>query len=297
MSLLQMGKRERNAILLIIILEIGVVFFSKQLDTNSDTAPIYYVNKENDDANVDNKKKYKFGQSHKSQFTTNPKKRILHLQLFDPNKLDSVGWVNLGLPNKLIKTILNYRKKGGKFRNPEDMKKIWGMPMELAEQLMPYVNIESMNDAQVKKPSTYLLPKKNIASIEMNMADSAAWESLAGIGPVLASRIVAYRNKLGGFVSVQQLKEVWGLPDSVYQTLTSKLKVKADGVVKKDINISTWQELKAHPYIGYKLANTIVRYRNQHGNFKTLNDIQQILELDESSFQWLQYYFKVSSEN
>ena len=102
---------------------------------------------------------------------------------------------------------------------------------------------------------------------------------------------------MGGYISVTQLKEVWGLQDSVFQKIAPLLFSNVGEIQKKDINTADWETLKSHPYIGYSLAKTILRYRNQHGNFKSLKDIQQILLIDEITYNKLANYFIVVSEN
>jgi competence ComEA-like helix-hairpin-helix protein len=131
-------------------------------------------------------------------------------------------------------------------------------------------------------------------SIYINSADSATWESLPGIGPALAHRIVSYREKLGGFVSVNQLSEVWNLPDSVFQKI--KYKLKFDGKVRKlNLNQSRLEEFGRHPYFGFRLAKMIVNYREQHGLFQTLEDIQKIAVIDKNKYDRISSYLTIES--
>ena len=63
--------------------------------------------------------------------------------LFDPNTLDGEGWIRLGVPEKAATNVIRYREKGGLFRKPEDIGKIYGMPDQLAAELQPYIQIEA----------------------------------------------------------------------------------------------------------------------------------------------------------
>jgi competence ComEA-like helix-hairpin-helix protein len=109
--------------------------------------------------------------------------------------------------------------------------------------------------------------------IDVNNADTTAFISLPGIGSKLAARIITFREKLGGFYSVEQIGETYGLPDSTFQKIKQWLKLDNLSVKKININTATVDEMKAHPYIKYGLANPIVAYRNEHGAFSKIEDI------------------------
>jgi competence protein ComEA len=220
------------------------------------------------------------------------------LHEFDPNKMNIKEWQSMGVSEKTASTIQRYLSKGGRFNKPQDLHKIWGMSPKLAEKLMPYVHIElSPKTTSTAASQVDRLSKSNLSQheISINAADSTAWEALPGIGPVLASRIVAYRNRLGGFYTADQLKEVYGLSDSLFQQLKDRLI--ADGsVAKMDVNLVGEVLLQQHPYIGKKLSVIIKNYRNQHGNFKSLEDIQNIVALDEISYNKIRHYLKVNTD-
>jgi competence ComEA-like helix-hairpin-helix protein len=120
--------------------------------------------------------------------------------------------------------------------------------------------------------------------IDINIADTTAFIALPGIGSKLAARIINFREKLGGFYSVDQIGEVYGLADSVFQKLRQYLQLN-DGVVKKiNINTATIDELKTHPYIKYNIANAIIAYRNAHGPFMKTEDIKKIMIIEEVQY-------------
>ncbi|MFI5135962.1 MAG: ComEA family DNA-binding protein, partial [Chitinophagales bacterium] len=115
---------------------------------------------------------------------------------FDPNTATGEDFRKLGMNDRLIKTILNYRSKGGKFFEADDFRKIYGLKEEDFQRLKPYIQIVSVAEKspaqsqnQIDKPST----KENPVLIEINKADSADLVSLRGIGEVLSSRIIKYR--------------------------------------------------------------------------------------------------------
>ncbi|RYF82997.1 MAG: helix-hairpin-helix domain-containing protein, partial [Chitinophagaceae bacterium] len=209
---------------------------------------------------------------------------------FDPNMISAEDWKKLGLRDKTIATILNFRSKGGKFRKPEDIKKIWGLFPDEAERLMPYVQIAQAAPAYEQRMPTYAnTVKPTLAHIDINAADSNAFIALPGIGSKLSQRIINFRNRLGGFYDVEQVKETFGLHDSVFQKIKPMLQV--DGGVKRiNINTATLEELKMHPYIKYHLANAMVQYRQQHGNFSTVDDLRRIMIVTDEIFKKLRPY-------
>jgi competence protein ComEA len=150
-------------------------------------------------------------------------KQQLQLFYFDPNTLDESGWKKLGLSDKTIHTIINYRNKGGHFKQAEDIRKIYGLKKEEADALIPYIKIESVIQQQTSKheakdkPATQ--PQKDIKKIDINSATAEDFKALPGIGEVLSNRIVKFRNAIHGFKSVEDIKKTYGLPDSTYNNI------------------------------------------------------------------------------
>lgn len=223
---------------------------------------------------------------------------------FDPNTLDAEGWKKLGLRDRTAQTILNYRNKGGRFYKREDVQKIWGLPQGFYERVKAYIQIAgvkkegvsntnpSASSGQAFFKTPYEKKERAIIAVEVNKADTSTLIALPGIGSKLAQRIVNFRDKLGGFYSVDQIGETYGLPDSTFQKLKPYFKV--HGALKKfNLNTATKDELKTHPYIRWNLANTIVEYRAQHGSFKKLEDLKNIMLIDDATFNRLAPYLTV----
>ncbi len=209
---------------------------------------------------------------------------------FDPNTITTAEWMMFGVKEKTALSIQKYIAKGGRFRTPADIRKIWGLSEKQKEMLEPYVNIQNTPAPTTTKYST---PKeKQVQIIDLNKADSTQLESLPGIGPAIARRIVLYRKKLGGFYAIHQLADVWGLPDSVYEKIKNQCTIHEE-IIKIDINLVEFDALKSHPYFGYKLANALINYRKQHGKFNQLEDIQQIVQIDEKTYEKILPYLFV----
>lgn len=228
--------------------------------------------------------------------------------LFDPNTIDDNGWLALGLQPKTIATIQHYKEKGGHFRKPDDIRRIYGIRNDLANLLVPFVRILSENHVQRQPHNKFIsfdnrkiykdtirfsnksIPysrkyeRSKLESIDINIADSMAFVSLPGIGPTLAQRIMRFRDNLGGFYSLNQLLEVYGIKDSVYQLIQPRLTCTVN-VQKILINQADFNALNKHPYISYQEAKAIVNFRMQHSYFKQPADLLQLVLLNE---QWLQ---------
>lgn len=218
---------------------------------------------------------------------------------FDPNSATPAEWRRLGIKDKTIVTIQKYLSKGGRFYKPEDISKIWGLHDDDVKRLLPYVKIiqktdyaKNENATNVERTATYL-PKLN-KQVDINVADTTALIALPGIGSKLAQRIINFRNKLGGFYSIEQVAETFGLPDSTYQKIKPKLSLSNTFIKKININTATLDDLKAHPYIRYAIANAIIQYRNQHGNFSSISDIKKIMLVTEDVYKKIEAYITVS---
>jgi competence ComEA-like helix-hairpin-helix protein len=209
---------------------------------------------------------------------------------FDPNSLSEAGWIKLGIREKTAKTIRNYVSKGGRFYKPEDISKIWGLHQDEVDRLIPYIRIEtkpaSGNNTypDLEKGKTYEKSKHSITVVDINTADTSAFIALPGIGSKLAARIIAFREKLGGFYKIEQVAETYALPDSTFQKIKTKLVVGNSQVKKLNINTANVDELKTHPYLRYNLANAIIQYRTQHGNFSSVADIKKIMMVTDEMY-------------
>jgi competence ComEA-like helix-hairpin-helix protein len=237
--------------------------------------------------NYDNAGYFQYQPSEKNYYNKTTKGELFY---FDPNNLSVDGWIRLGVREKTAKTIQKYISKGGRFYKPEDIAKIWGLHEDEVKRLLPYVRLEAKpakeynKYSDLEKGKTYEKPKYTIATVNVNNADTAAFIALPGIGSKLAARIIAFREKLGGFYKAEQVAETYGLPDSVFQKIKNKLVINGSNVKKLNINTATVDELKTHPYLRYNIANAIVQYRGQHGSFSAVSDIKKIMVVTDEIY-------------
>lgn len=205
---------------------------------------------------------------------------------FDPNTATESDLFRLGLPSRTVKSILNYRTKGGQFRKKEDLEKIYTLEEDDYHRIAGYARFaESTSTPMVSKPATFTdkFPDKKASKdpVDINQAGLDAWRTLPGIGETRARQLLSFREKLGGFRSVEQVSEMFGLPDSVFQSIKARLVVGAAEIRKINLNTATVAELDAHPYITKRQAELIVAYREQHGAFASADDIGKMRAISD----------------
>lgn len=212
---------------------------------------------------------------------------------FNPNKLSIEKWQLLGLSEAQAQTIKKYEAKGGKFKTKSDVAKMYSVSDPMYEKLEPFILLP---DKLIKEEKEYKkFTKKTYTKpiIDINQADSATFRKLYGIGPYFAGKIVEYRTKLGGFHSISQLNEIWGIEDSLILSLKDQLKIENVNLKKLNINRLTAKELKAHPYFNWNIANSIEQIRKQHGPYQSVEEIKRSILITDSIYLKLQPYLKI----
>lgn len=192
---------------------------------------------------------------------------------FNPNNLPDADWQKLGLSARQVKVIKNYEAKGGRFYTKEDVKKIYSITDADYNRLEPFISIPG-DDHHTNKAAPGEV-------IEINSADSARLTMIRGIGPAFAMRVIKYRERLGGFYSKEQLKEVFGVDDAKYAEIKSSIAVNPKHLTKLNVNTATFDQLRRFPYLSFKQMNAIVEFRDQHGEYESLADLKNIAILDD----------------
>lgn len=182
---------------------------------------------------------------------------------FDPNSATAQELQAMGLPASVASTWTNFTAAGGRFREPGDIARVYGLRPAHAEQLEPYVQIARTHSDQGEdvEPDARSTPQAPSVTerLEINTADSAALDGLRGIGPVFARRIVRYRDWLGGFHSLDQLDEVYGLPPETLDHLHTVLTVDTARVERIHLHdVDEAFDLFRHPYISEDQARDLL---------------------------------------
>lgn len=223
-------------------------------------------------------------------------------KFFDPNLASLDELMMFGLSSRQASSIINYRTKGGSFRNKEDLKKMYNIPDSLYEELKEFIFIETDlyqerdrvgTASEVKRDRVGAISEVKGEMIELNLADSLQLISLYGIGPYYASKIMEYREKLGGFYSAEQLLEIKGFESDRYSSISDKVYADKGMIKRLDLNEASKEELAAHPYIGSYMARGILRLRQHLAPIKlSLITLIENGLLSESMASGLSEYFK-----
>ena len=303
------NKRDRNGILvllslifilLILLTLMDIVFTAKVYDYSDFDKIVAELEKaQKDSVNPENDFPAPYEKTKNYTAETKVPKVLFS---FNPNNLPEAKWKALGLSDKQIKILKNFEAKGGRFYKKQDLKKIYGIQEKLYDRLEPYMEIPakpvkdySEKWTNYKKDS---LSKKveipnqplTLQTVEINSADTLKLKNLKGIGSAFAKRILSYREKLGGFISFNQLYEVWGMDSETVKILVPQLTLNPSMIRKIALNHCSVTELKKFPYLTYNIANNIVLYRDRHGEYAKVRDICQAVLVNEELFRKIAPY-------
>jgi len=165
---------------------------------------------------------------------------------------------------------------------------------ELAQKQKPAEPFNSSGQTSKKVSASQERKTRSMIVLEINTAGREDWQRLRGIGPVLSERIVKYRDRLGGFSRVEQLREVYGISDSLYQSVKAGLKLDPTSAVRRySVNTASLEELEKHPYISKTLAKQIVGYRSKVKSFETMEELQKLYAMNDTLYNKLLPYLTI----
>ena len=294
------SRSERRAVyfllFLIALLLVAIIFYSKRDNASSDLVE----NSAEVDSFLADVKKVKEHSAKESKDDCSDAHRTGLFFEFDPNSADSIELSRLGLPSYVVKNVLKYRAKGGRFKTSASFSKIYGLTPELFAELEPYICIPEQLSARKRKQ---VFPKTDSIRIEshqqpsykysegtkvnVNMADTIELKKIPGIGSVIARNIVAYRQRLGGFYDLEQLLEVRFFTPELLEWF-----VLGDTPVNPlRVNRESLDKLRAHPYLNFYQAKIIVEHRKKRGEIKSLSQLSLYEEFTEKDLNRLSAYF------
>lgn len=223
------------------------------------------------------------------------------LRPFDPNTADSATMVSLGMRPWQAHNAMQYRRAGGRWRQPDDFARLYGLSDAEFQRLRPYIRIVPTADEvqsaarrterQARADSIRALRSTKYAegtTISLNAADTTALKGIPGIGSYYAAKICRYRERLGGFVSTAQLREVGSLPEGIERWFV----IDAGETPRRiAINRATFQTLVRHPYLNYTQTLAIVRYRQKYGDLHGWDDLRLTGHFPDDSVRMMAPYF------
>lgn len=195
------------------------------------------------------------------------KEAILLLRKFDPNTIKRDQLMKMNFPERVVNNLMNYKEKGGHFYKIEDLKKLYSIDSSFYAIIKDFLIID--------KPE--VVEKKKVICFNLNSITQEELMTIRGIGEVKAASIVDYRKKLGGsFYRIEQLSEVFGIDSLLYQRIKKQLSIDPIGVKRIYLNTIDYEHLATHPYINYRQARWIIKYRENHGSYKNVDDLLKI---------------------
>ena len=283
-------------VLIFIVLFIqGVLFLFGGKEKDSEA-----IVKENIQTGLDRVVKERVGKNIEKSVRRPVKEPVL-IERFDPNTVDKSGLIKLGLSPKQAQVVLNYREKGGKFKDAGDFSRMYVISPKTYERVKEYISIETYK-ADTIKSDTVVNVKTYPASfngyenrelLRLNTADSIDLISLPGIGPYYARKIIQYRERLGGFATKDQLLEIYGIDKERFDLFAERIDVDTNDVTKVDLKVATFEQLSGNPYIGGYVARAIIRYREKSGiELTNLANLVMNNIIKKELYKILKYYFK-----
>ncbi|MGR3812437.1 helix-hairpin-helix domain-containing protein [Jiulongibacter sp. NS-SX5] len=231
------------------------------------------------------------------------------LSLFDPNTVSSQELQKIGFSSYAANNLIKFREKGKVYKYKEDLAKVYGIDEGFYTKIESYIQLPSKEDYLSNSTATLYEGSANTPdvkqvkvaqpferedfSFDINTASEEDLTHVYGIGQVFAKRILKYRDGLGGFYSVNQLKNVYGLADSTFQELSKHVLVETPPrkIDLNTIDIENWKG----SLISYRKKRSILAYRRQHGYFTEFNDLKKLHSLTENDLEAMKPYVKFST--
>ncbi len=227
----------------------------------------------------------------------------LHPFPFNPNTITEEEWLQMGLTDRQVRGIMNYRAKGGKFYSKSDVAKLYTISEEEFAQLEPFIVLPEVARNASGKPSskkqetpTYeekpKPEKKAIPIVDLNTVDSTTLVELPQIGAYTAMRIIEFRDKLGGFVDKEQLRDVKGMDEARFAAIQPFINLGEAEIHKIDVNRADFKTLVRHPYLSYEQVKRIFNQREKRGMIKNWAQLEALLKEEGEVNPLLEYYLK-----
>jgi DNA uptake protein ComE-like DNA-binding protein len=202
---------------------------------------------------------------------------------FNPNFITDYKGYKLGMSVAEIDRLLAFRKQNKYVNSAQEFQTVTKVSDSLLAAISPYfkfpdwVNNKKEFVGYKKYDNAAFAKKEKAVIIDINQATQEDLIKIYGIGEAISLRILKFKESLGGFVSMEQMNDVWGLSPEVIENLNTHFKVSAAPTVKKiDINNASIKELSLFPYFKYPISKNIVTFRSMNGDIKNIEDLTKI---------------------
>jgi DNA uptake protein ComE-like DNA-binding protein len=264
-SYFQYSKSQRSGIFLLIIICVVSQF------------AFFYLYPSSNKTNSIEKQKWLAFQTIIDSLKTEKINYVPKIYPFNPNFITDYKGSKLGMSVAEIDRLLDFRKTNQYVNSASEFQKVTQISDSLLKAISPFFKFPDwVNKRVTNNFKPYEKKTENRVIIDINLATKEDLIKVYGIGPALSDRILKQKELFGGFVSMNQLDDIWGLQPEVIENLNKYFKVTTLPKIKKiDINNSSIKELMLFPYFKYSLAKAIVTYRSMNGNLK-IEDLSNI---------------------
>lgn len=213
-----------------------------------------------------------------------------------PKDLSLSDWQKLGLSTKQATSILRYKDKYG-LKSYRQMQSIRVLPSALLAKIKDSLVFDEVKankfttESESPKITSSITVKSDhkIQQLDLNTATEAMLVALPGVGVYTAQKIIAYRERLGGYLHVDQLEEIKGLKIEILEKIRPFFQISTT-VQKMKLNEVGLERLKQHPYLSWNQANSIIKMRTQKGKFNAIDELKESVLIDEETYKKLLPY-------
>ncbi|ARV10419.1 competence protein ComEA [Winogradskyella sp. PC-19] len=218
---------------------------------------------------------------------------------FNPNYITDYKGYTLGMSNEEIDRLHKFRATNKWVNSVNDFQNITKVSDSLLAEISPYFKFPNWVTNQKSKShnssySTSNKPKTNAQKIDLNIATASQLQKVYGIGEGFSNKIIEYRNKYQGFISTDELSQIWGLKPEVIKRVKEQFIVKTPRQVTKfNLNKATRDELVTIPHIDYEIANNIIEERIIREGFKNIDDLTKVEQFPIKKLQIIKLYLQL----
>ena len=283
------SKKQRNGIFLFLILIFALQFLYWIVIPKLNAAPEHAIN------DIELEHFYKEMDSLKALAIEEKKPKIYP---FNPNYISDYKGYTLGMTTIEVDRLLAYRAQNKWVNSAKEFQNITKVSDSLLAEITPFFKFpEWITNPKAKTnfKSNYNTPKTEAQKVDLNIATAGQLQKVYGVGEKLSERIIKYRTKQGGFNSIIELQEVYGLSPEVIENIRSSFSVKTPRKINRfNINTATRDELVTIKYIDYEIAHQIIEQRTLRNGFKNYEELTKVKDFPLKKIEIIKLYLAIN---
>ena len=280
--------QQRNGIFLLLLLIITLQCVYAFVDFSSE------------DITVDSKELQLFQKEIDSLKRVEIENRKPKIYPFNPNFITDYKGYTLGMTNQEIDRLHQFRDKNQWINSPKQFQQVTKVSDSVFNKIAPYFKFPDWvtnpkPKKQYAKSFNTSKPKTEAQKIDLNIATAIQLQKVYGIGEAFSERIVKYRTKQNGFVSIIELNEVYGLKPETIEELEKSFSLKTPKTISSvNLNTASKSELVTVRFIDYEIAHNIIEYRTLHEGFKSLDELTKVKDFPVKKIEIIKLYLRLN---